>query len=152
MSQIPSATSLDPALGQRTPNRFNEMTSEDFMKIIFTELENQDPLQPNDTSALLDQLGSIRSIESDVKLTEQLQALVRENRESACRGELDDRKARERSHGGVRQRVRNRDRRAARREHDLPRARYGRRRSDRQPHVDRRSEQRLASGDAGVSG
>jgi hypothetical protein len=79
MSQISSATAVDASVRASTPSRFSEMQTEDFIRIIFTELTNQDPLQPNDTSALLDQLNSIRSIESDMKLTQQLEALVTEN-------------------------------------------------------------------------
>ena len=60
-------------------SRFNEMTSEDFIRIIFTELQNQDPLNPSDTSAVLEQLNSIRSIESDIQLTAKLESLVTEN-------------------------------------------------------------------------
>ena len=49
------------------------------MKIIFTELQQQDPFKPNDSSALLDQLNSIRQIESDMQLTEQLESIVFQN-------------------------------------------------------------------------
>jgi flagellar basal-body rod modification protein FlgD len=82
MSQISAAASINSAVnaGTSLPSRFSEMDSEDFIRIIFTELTNQDPLQPNDTGALLEQLNSIRSIESDLKVTEQLQALVSENK------------------------------------------------------------------------
>ena len=38
--------------------------SEEFLKIILTELTSQDPLSPNDTSALLDQISTIRSIKT----------------------------------------------------------------------------------------
>jgi len=76
MSAISSAVSVDRSV---SGNRFSEMATEDFIKIIFTELTNQDPLQPNDTNALLEQLNSIRSIESDVQLGKQLEALVTEN-------------------------------------------------------------------------
>jgi len=80
MSQIASDLGVNNALGgSRTPSRFSEMDSADFIKIIFSELTNQDPLQPNDTSALLEQLNSIRSIEADTKLTQQLKTLVTEN-------------------------------------------------------------------------
>ncbi|MHC5113481.1 MAG: flagellar hook capping FlgD N-terminal domain-containing protein [Planctomycetota bacterium] len=80
MSQIASDLGINNALGQTpTPNRFSELDSEDFIKIIFSELTNQDPLQPNDTSALLEQLNSIRSIEADTQLTKQLETLVTEN-------------------------------------------------------------------------
>jgi flagellar basal-body rod modification protein FlgD len=86
MSQISSAISVDNAVSSNLPSRFSEMATEDFIRIIFTELTNQDPLQPNDTSALLDQLNSIRSIESDLKLTEQLQSLVTENQLASASG------------------------------------------------------------------
>jgi flagellar basal-body rod modification protein FlgD len=79
MSAISAAAATDQAVTSATPNRFSEMDTEDFIRVIFTELTNQDPLQPNDTSALLDQLNSIRSIESDLQLTRQLEALVSEN-------------------------------------------------------------------------
>lgn len=73
-------SALNPAADVRTPvNRFGEMESEDFIRIIFTELTNQDPFEPNDTGALLQQLNSIRSIESDMALTSKLEALVFEN-------------------------------------------------------------------------
>ena len=78
MSQI-NGLSLDRAVAGASPNRFSEMESEDFLRIIFAELTNQDPLQPNDTGALLDQLNSIRSIEADLQLMQQLEVLVTEN-------------------------------------------------------------------------
>ena len=79
MSHIPAVNTPDQALQSSTPSRFQEMSSEDFIRIIFTELSNQDPFQPNDTSALLNQLESIRSIESDIQLRNQLETLVTEN-------------------------------------------------------------------------
>ena len=45
---------------------FGALDSEEFLNIMFTELQNQDPFEPNDSSALLEQLNSIRSIESDM--------------------------------------------------------------------------------------
>ncbi|MEE2972524.1 MAG: flagellar hook capping FlgD N-terminal domain-containing protein [Planctomycetota bacterium] len=65
--------------GPAGTNRFNELSSEDFMKIIFTELQQQDPFEPNDSSALLEQLNSIRAIESDIELTENLENIVFQN-------------------------------------------------------------------------
>ena len=49
------------------------------MKIIFTELQQQDPFSPNDSSALLEQLNSIRSIESDISMGKQLESIVFQN-------------------------------------------------------------------------
>ena len=79
MSQITAFDPVQDALAGSSVNRFNEMSSEDFIRIMFTELSNQDPFQPNDSGALLEQLNSIRSIESDLTMMDQLQTLVVEN-------------------------------------------------------------------------
>lgn len=78
MSQISTNYATDAALRNPT-NGFDSMSSEEFMKIIFTELSHQDPFQPNDSSALLQQISTIRSIESDVQLMDRLKSLVTEN-------------------------------------------------------------------------
>lgn len=80
MSQITAFDPTDTALRSTTPNGFSSLKSEDFIRVIFTELANQDPFQPNDSSALLQQLNSIRSIESDLQLMERLDSLVFENK------------------------------------------------------------------------
>ncbi len=58
---------------------FSGLSSEDFTKIIFTELGKQDPLAPNDTNQLLEQIANIRKIQSDMDLTTRLQSLVGSN-------------------------------------------------------------------------
>jgi flagellar basal-body rod modification protein FlgD len=58
---------------------YSAMSAEDFTKLILTELSKQDPLQPNDTNALIQQIGQIRSIQSDMDLTGALQSLVSQN-------------------------------------------------------------------------
>lgn len=67
-------------IGQlKTPapvDRFKDLSSQDFLKIMFTELTNQDPLNAQDTKELLNQIGSIRSIESNVQLMERLSDLA----------------------------------------------------------------------------
>lgn len=55
---------------------FSAMTSEDFTKLIFEELTNQDPLAPNDTNALIQQIANIRNIQSDLDLSTNLGSLV----------------------------------------------------------------------------
>lgn len=57
-------------------NGFSSLGSEEFLGIILTELSNQDPLQPSETKDLLEQLSTIRSIQSDEDLMGQLGALV----------------------------------------------------------------------------
>lgn len=68
------------------PNGFSDLNSEDFVKIIFTELTNQDPLQPSDSKALLEQLSSLRSIQSDMDLSKRLETLVTQNQLSSATG------------------------------------------------------------------
>lgn len=65
---------------------FSRLSSEEFTKIILTELQNQDPLEPNDTSALLEQLSSIRSIQSDMELGDRLEAVVAQNELAGASG------------------------------------------------------------------
>lgn len=73
----------NPSTATRTPaapsDAFKAFTSQDFMKIMFAELTKQDPLQPNDSKALLEQIGQIRSIESDLQLTSKLEEMSRQN-------------------------------------------------------------------------
>ena len=84
MSQIPSIDPTGTALRSTTPNGFSAMSSEDFMRIMFTQLANQDPFAPSDSSALLEQMNSIRSIEANIDLMERLDALVFENKLSSA--------------------------------------------------------------------
>ncbi len=76
MSAISSVSAANPP---SSTNAFNQLSSEDFVRIMFSELTNQDPLAPNDTKAVLDQISSIRAIESDLKLSDKLNALVAQN-------------------------------------------------------------------------
>ena len=72
-----STASVGTGLPAPAPERgFGALDSDSFTKIILTELGNQDPLKPNDTGALLGQLSSIRSIESDTSLNKTLSSLV----------------------------------------------------------------------------
>lgn len=68
------------------PNGFSALGSDQFMKIILTELSKQDPLKPNDSTALLQQLSTIRSIQSDVDLGDRLKELAGQNEMSAAAG------------------------------------------------------------------
>lgn len=72
---IGSGPGTDPAITQAEQG-FGALDSDEFTQIILTELANQDPLEPNDTSALLEQLSTIRSIESDTQLNDTLSSLV----------------------------------------------------------------------------
>jgi flagellar basal-body rod modification protein FlgD len=58
----------------------NSLQSEDFFKILVTELQQQDPLQPSDTSDLIGQVSQIRSIELSKNLTDALTQVSRNQR------------------------------------------------------------------------
>lgn len=81
MSILPSSqadpfAATTPA-GASSTGGFDDVSSQDFLAIILSELQNQDPLSPNDTQALLDQIGTIRSIESDLELTDKLEEIAK---------------------------------------------------------------------------
>lgn len=77
---------IDPGAGTSTYNGFGDMSNEDFLKIMFTELTNQDPLEPQDTQALMSQLDTIRNIEANIEMMSQLDALVDQNQIAAASG------------------------------------------------------------------
>lgn len=58
---------------------FAELDSAKFMKILLSELSNQDPFKPQDSGAMLEQLSSLRNIESQMSLQKQLESLVLQN-------------------------------------------------------------------------
>lgn len=85
MSAIDSSTGAGGV--QSSTNAFSGITSEEFMKVLFSELTNQDPLQPNDTAAILEQISTIRAIETDLSLQGSIESLVSQN-EFASAGAL----------------------------------------------------------------
>ena len=64
--------------GQQTTtgyDAFNEMDLDAFIKLLITELQNQDPLNPMDNAEILQQISQIREIESNRRLTETLDSV-----------------------------------------------------------------------------
>lgn len=72
----PLNSGTDTSLLTKAPNAFSDLTSEQFVKIMFTELSNQDPLKPNDSASLMEQMANLRSIQSDLELSGKLEALT----------------------------------------------------------------------------
>ena len=67
------------ATGAANPSRFANIQTDDFIRVLISELVNQDPFDPQDSSALLEQLSSLRNIESQLVLQNQFKSLVRQN-------------------------------------------------------------------------
>ncbi|MEX0745795.1 MAG: flagellar hook capping FlgD N-terminal domain-containing protein [Phycisphaeraceae bacterium] len=65
---------------------FGDLDSQEFMKILLSELTNQDPMEPTDSAQILEQLSSLRNIESQMNLQTQLKSLVLQNQISQASG------------------------------------------------------------------
>jgi flagellar basal-body rod modification protein FlgD len=77
---VPNISNSPPA----QTNAFAALDTGEFVKILISELQNQDPFNPQDTTALLEQLSSLRNIESQTNLNEQLKDLVTQNQVAAA--------------------------------------------------------------------
>ncbi len=54
---------------------FNALDSEAFMKLLITQLQNQDPTEPTSNEALLTQLSQMRSLQASVELEDTIKLL-----------------------------------------------------------------------------
>jgi len=79
---------INTAASATGASRFGELSSDQFTRIMLSELQSQDPLKPNDSNALLQQLSAIRSIESNLSLEKNLKTIVSQNQLSSAAGLL----------------------------------------------------------------
>ena len=54
---------------------FNALSAETFMKLLITELQNQDPLEPMGNEELLNQISMMRNLQSNIELSDTLQSI-----------------------------------------------------------------------------
>lgn len=59
---------------------FSALGSQEFFKLILTDLLNQDPLKPTDNAKLLEQIALIRDIEMKNEVTNSMRSLVEQQR------------------------------------------------------------------------
>jgi flagellar basal-body rod modification protein FlgD len=77
MSQIPSllkSPSSSQPFGEH--NTLNDLNLDSFLKLMITELQNQDPLNPMDNTQMLEQINQIRQIGASDKLTGTLESVL----------------------------------------------------------------------------
>ena len=75
------AVSGAPAAQSTTTDRgVSSMKSEDFFKLLVSELKQQDPLQPAKTADMIGQVSQIRSIELSKNLTDALSQMTQQQR------------------------------------------------------------------------
>lgn len=63
---------------------FNGLTSEDFLKMMITQLQNQDPLEPTGNEELLNQISQMRSLQSNIELSDSLKSITGSQRLSTA--------------------------------------------------------------------
>lgn len=68
------------AAAPRESDAFGQMKSEDFYELLITEMQNQDPFNPNETSDMINQVSQIRSIELSSDLTSTLDRMTEQQR------------------------------------------------------------------------
>lgn len=79
MSQIPSTTqtgSSGTSTGKTQGNALQDLDMDQFLKLMISELQNQDPLNPMDNTQMLQQIGQLRQITSNDKLSSTLDAVL----------------------------------------------------------------------------
>ncbi len=78
MTSIPgvNSSSSSSSSGGLTGNDLSDVDLDEFLGLLITELQNQDPLNPMDNAQMLDQISQIREIGSTNQLTETLTTLA----------------------------------------------------------------------------
>lgn len=74
MSRIQSSltsTATESTSDQRGGG-LQDLDLDQFLSLIITELQNQDPLSPTDNAALMEQIGQLRTLSANDKLTDTL--------------------------------------------------------------------------------
>jgi len=77
MSAVTSLVSTSGGSGTNGAqyDRFQELGTEAFLKMMIAELQSQDPLNPMDNSKMLEQINQIRSISASDGLTKSIESL-----------------------------------------------------------------------------
>ena len=71
-----TSNSKDLELVDPSKAGFNGLDSQDFLKLLVTQLQNQDPTQPVGNEELLNQLSAMRSLQSNIELENSLKSLT----------------------------------------------------------------------------
>jgi flagellar basal-body rod modification protein FlgD len=82
LSSVLAPSAADPT----TKSAASALGSDDFFKLLVTQLTNQDPLEPTGNEELLKQISSIREIELSSTLTESLERLTGQQHFAATSG------------------------------------------------------------------
>lgn len=70
--------------GNQLPVRKNELKSEDFIRMMITQLQYQDPLRPASNQELMGQMSQIGQLQSSTQLQQTLKGLAMQNQIGAA--------------------------------------------------------------------
>jgi flagellar basal-body rod modification protein FlgD len=65
--------------GTQSKNKSFDLKAEDFIKMMVTQLQNQDPTKPADNGQLLAQMSQIGQLQSSTTLTDSIKGMVLQN-------------------------------------------------------------------------
>jgi len=71
-----TGASTSNSAGSTNRSSFGALTANDFMKMLITELQTQDPTQPMKNENLLTQLSTMRNLQANVELSDAMQAIT----------------------------------------------------------------------------
>lgn len=80
MESIGTTLAAAPAQSASRNDAFSDLRSDDFLKLLITQMTSQDPLEPTGNEELLQQISSIRNIELSTTLTDSLRTLTGQQR------------------------------------------------------------------------
>jgi flagellar basal-body rod modification protein FlgD len=83
VSAVSAASGNSTGLVDRATTGFSGLTSEHFLKLLITQLQNQDPLEPVGNEELLNQLSAMRTLQSNIELGEAVKSVTLQQRLSS---------------------------------------------------------------------
>lgn len=75
IDSVTSGTKIPTNPNDDKPHDLKDLDIDEFLKLIITELTNQDPLNPMDNTQLMEQIGQLRSISATTQLSDTLTSI-----------------------------------------------------------------------------
>jgi flagellar basal-body rod modification protein FlgD len=75
ISPVTSGSAASSTTANNQPHDLKDLDINQFLKLMITELTNQDPLNPMDNTQLVQQIGEIRQISATTQLSDTLNAV-----------------------------------------------------------------------------
>ena len=72
MTTVGSTTGTNTSTTTGNSKSLDNMTSDDFLKLLISQLSNQDPMEPVKNQDLMQQLSAIRTLESNTALSQNI--------------------------------------------------------------------------------